>query len=593
MSLCVIAGNVEQYIGRFLDQFGPLADEICVVRACGSLQPDSTMDSCADAGCVIGAYYNQGHPARGPHDWDKSNPRGLWPHVDDYAAARQTACDMATGDWLMWADTDDTITPESVSQIRRLLDDIGDADIQGIQMRYVVPEDNVINWRERIWRRGTARWQFPVHECLKFNDGAKMMRFEGAEIVHAAGKRNPLKDERNLRILESIPEAERGISQHFHIFQALIALGRNAEAIEKAIEFCQMPDVGKPELYEAYFQLARLATDPTDKHRMLLQAVASDSTRREAYGELGLSSLPHDPQCADGWTRAMMGHQMPTDPPWNLRRQYYGQLGVALRGMALRANGRTLEADALETNHFVRSGARISLLHATRGRPAMAWKQRMDWLQQAENPDAIEHIFGIDYDDEQSAPLAIARHVLVPAGGGSVAAWNACAKASRGEVLVQMSDDFAPFPAWDTAILSAIGDTSRPAVLAVSDGARKDDLLCMAILTRRRYQDQGYLFHPDFFSVYSDNWFSHCAFRDGVVIDARDRITFEHMHPVFGKATTDATYERGNSGPAYAIGKAVFDRLTNEENENNRNVQGMQVVENVSESTNDMRMQSK
>ena len=83
----------------------------------------------------------------------------------------------------------------------------------------------------------------------------------------------------------------------------------------------------------------------------------------------------------------------------------------------------------------------------------------------------------------------------------------------------------------------------------------------MAILTRQRYKDQGYMFHPAFWSVYSDDWFSHCAFRDGVVIDARDRITFEHLHPVFGKAEMDATYSRSNDAEKYELGAAILKQL--------------------------------
>jgi hypothetical protein len=114
---------------------------------------------------------------------------------------------------------------------------------------------------------------------------------------------------------------------------------------------------------------------------------------------------------------------------------------------------------------------------------------------------------------------------------------------------------------WDRLILEAIGDTERPAVLAVSDGGRTDDLICMAILTRERYRQQGHLFHPDFFSVYSDNWFTDCAKRDGVIVDRRD-IVFEHMHPVFKKGAYDATYQRGNAEALYTLGSAVYERLT-------------------------------
>lgn len=547
LSLCVIAGNVEKQIGRFLDAFSPLTKDIIVVSAIGNQDFDRTPQIVAERGYRWSNYCN-----RNGSDW---------PHVDDFAAARNAACDMATGDWLMWADTDDVITPDSVEQIRRLLDDLNGKDVDAVQMRYVVPEDGVINWRERIWKRGTAHWVNPIHECLQFKDGAKHLKFDGAEIVHASEKRSAARDERNLRILESIPEDERTVSQKFHVFQSLIALDRNADAITKAIEFAQLPDAGKNERYEALFQLARLAEDPETKIQMLTQALVADPTRREAYGELGLAIIPHDPQAALGWTEAMIALRMPSDAPWNLRRAYYGKLGVSLRAMALRATGNPEEADTLETNHFIRNGAKISLLHATRGRAGKAWKARMEWLRTANNPDAVEHIFGIDGDDPASLMLCITRCVVVSGNGGPVEAWNECAKHAKGEVFVQLSDDFEPFQGWDTAILDAIGDTSKPSVLAVSDGNRKDDLLCMAICTCQRWKDQGFMFHPEFFSMFSDRWFSECAFRDGVVIDARNSITFEHIHPAFGKAEWDETYKRSNADQNYLTGEATFNRL--------------------------------
>ena len=544
LSLCVITGNAENYITRFLDHFEPLADEIIVVRACGNQEPDKTLDMAWDRGCVIGEYYNTQN----------------WPHVDDFAAARNATLDLATGEWLMWADTDDKITTDSIEQIRQLIEDIGDKDIDGVLMRYVVPEDGVINWRERIWKRGSARWEHPIHECLKFNEGTKHMRFDGAEIVHASGKRHASRDERNLRILESIPEDKRTVSQKFHVFQSLIALDRNNEAIPKAMEFAQLAQAGQNERYEALFQLARLAGDQDTKHNLLLQSLSTDPTRREAYGELGLSSLMNSPQDSLGWTQAMLALQMPLEPPWNLRRMYYGRLGVSLRAMALRANSRGEEADVLEINHFIRHGAKISLLHATRGRAAQAWKAKNEWLRLADNPDAIEHIFGIDADDAQAMPLMVTRHCLVSGKGGPVAAWNEAAKHSRGEILIQLSDDWQPIQGWDTLIIDAIGDTTKQAVLAISDGYRTDNLLCMAIITRARYKAQGYLFHPEFFSMFSDNHFTDCAYADGVVIEAKD-IMIEHLHPAFGKAEVDETYARSNDPANYEAGLATYEKL--------------------------------
>jgi glycosyltransferase involved in cell wall biosynthesis len=542
ISLCIIVGNVENIIGRFLDHFQPLADEIIAVRAIGNQDPDRTLEICQERGVITGEYQNT-------HNW---------PHCDNFAAARNLSCSMASHDWVMWADTDDIITAESIAQIKGTLSQAKDIDC--VLMPYVVPEDGVVNIRERIWRKDAGEWVNPIHECYKLKDDHKAMILEHAQILHASEPRHSSRDERNLRIIESIPEDERSISQMFHHMQSLVALGRRDEAIMSAINFVREEDAGDNEKYEAFFQLAQLSDDVQTRITMLTQALVTDPGRREAYGELALALLTVAPTKSLGLTKAMLALDMPQNPPWNLRRPYYGALGISLRGMALRANSRIEEADILETNHFLKHGKKISLLHATRGRPQKAWLCRKEWLRRAKNPDAIEHIFAIDHDDEASLPLCLANHIALTTTG-CVAAWNAAARKSRGDVLVQVSDDFEPPMGWDELILAELGDTSTPKVLAVSDGTRNDDLLCMAIMTRKRYKEQGHMFHPEFISMYSDTWFSHKAFADGVVIDARDRLVFQHNHPLFGKAEWDETYARSNSDENYALGKQVFEKL--------------------------------
>lgn len=548
LSLTVITGNAEQYIGRFLDHFQHLADEIVVVRACGDQDPDNTLRIAQDRGCIIGEYFNQ-------------EGTGHWPHVDNFAAARNKAASLATGDWLAWADTDDIISKESCQGMREMLAQLAD-DIDIVLCPYEVPDDGITHNRERFWRRGRAKWKNAIHECLEVEKTQKAARFDNVAVVHMPiGPRKPENNERNLRILEQVPLAERTASQLFYTMQAQRSCGNIEGAIESAQALAAAEDAGLPERYEAFIFLGQLAPDPTTRAQLYLQAVAVDPSRREAYGELCLLSLASNRfDQALAWSDAMWGLKKPRHWYWNSRRKFHSWLGVQLRGMALRGAGRPEEASALELNHFIENGAKISLLHATRGRPKQAWLARQTWLDKAKNADAIEHIFAIDYDDEKAGPFICCRHVQNRVAG-PVGAWNEAAKASNGQILVQMSDDFDPPMYWDEMILEAIGDTSKPKVLAVSDGNRKDDLLCMAILTRARYEQQGHLFHPEFFSMYSDNWFSEQAFKDGVLIDARDKITFQHNHPAFGKGEMDETYSRSNSQDNYHRGECTLKRL--------------------------------
>jgi cephalosporin hydroxylase len=178
----------------------------------------------------------------------------------------------------------------------------------------------------------------------------------------------------------------------------------------------------------------------------------------------------------------------------------------------------------------------------------------------AERPDLVEHVFAFDADDKESYALRRMHHIELQPGGGCVAAWNYGALASVGDVVIQLSDDWTPPPLWDKLITERIGDTSKASVLAVSDGARIDGLLCMAICTRAYWEKDWFLFHPRFTGVYSDNWFTKQAYARGCVIEARD-LVFNHKHPAFGTAAMDATYRAQNAPERYAQGKAVIEEL--------------------------------
>jgi glycosyltransferase involved in cell wall biosynthesis len=205
---------------------------------------------------------------------------------------------------------------------------------------------------------------------------------------------------------------------------------------------------------------------------------------------------------------------------------------------------------------------KISLLHATRGRPKLAVESRNAWLGSAINPEAVEHIFAIDADDKDSEVLKEFTHVIQDdIDGGCVGAWNVAAKTCTGDILVSMCDDFSPPDGWDKLFIDAFAGTSGPAVLRVNDGYRTDELLCVVIINRARYQQQGYFLHPNFKSVVSDYYHSWCAYRDGIVIDAR-HITVVHHHPFFeGGKGWDAVYAKQNSRERQRNGAVVFEEL--------------------------------
>jgi hypothetical protein len=552
LSLTCIAGNCEQDVERFLDAFQPHVDEVVMVRAIGSLQPDKTLEIAKKRGCKTAVYLN-----------GTSSESRNWPHVDHFGEAREMARKMATGDWCMWADLDDTA--EGMENARKILAGIPKS-IGLIQCPYIVGNQGVIsNLRERFWRNnGNFKWVNALHENLvpiKGTDGP-IGKTEQVRIIHAPRHDRDCSKERNMRILESIPEQDRTIAHSFYLTMEYTRR-HDPRAVEAAKQFLANPESATPERYELFMTLASMTEDLASRASIYTQAVAEDPGRAEALYELAALSLACDEtDRAMNYARLMMACQWPDEPYWNHRKMFYGFFRDDLFLQCLRATGRIEESDARRMNIALRTKQPIiSLLHASRGRPEQASRCRSEWLMAADSPERVEHLFIVDLDDED-AELLFRFNTFGNPGVGPVAAWNEAARRSCGEVLVQLSDDWKPTKGWDTAILNAIGDTSKPAVLAISDGHRTDDLLCMAILTRARYQAQGHLFHPEFFSMFSDNWFSECAFRDGVVIDARDRITFEHMHPAFGKGKMDETYARSNHSKNYKTGQSIMRRLS-------------------------------
>lgn len=552
LSLAIITGNVgAATMRRFLSHFEPFVDEIVIVRAIGGQPPDDTLDEAAKSAKVRLAEYRNA-----PEYAD-------WPHVDDFAAARNMAWRMAAGEWIMWADTDDIVAPEHLQRLRSLIEHNDELDI--ILCPYIVPAGGMEkNIRERAVRRGKAHWVQRVHECLEATDKTAKLRAhtdETIQIIHAPGDAPKGRGGRNLRIIESLPPEEMNTSLRYHRFAELGVLGRVQEAERAAIEFLQDPEAGKAERFHVMMGMATLDADPAARAGWLNSAWQECPERREPLVNLATLAMSAGNHArAQAYLDAAGGLPEPAEKPWNHVSRVYGWHFVAEQARCLRLARNFAKADAIQLNHFIRSGARISLLHATRGRPMEAAAARMLWMERAAEPDAVEHIFACDPDDPHGPSLGGFRHIVQDEGGGPVGAWNMAASIARGEVLVQVSDDMIPPMHWDRAILAAIGDTSEPRVLRVSDGHRTDGLIVLAIVTREWVRRTGYLFHPAFFSMFSDSWLTEQAQAAGAIIEA-PHLLFEHRHPFFTGEPMHATTAESNRLLHYATGAAVLRQL--------------------------------
>jgi len=556
LSLCVICGNESQHIESMLAAFAPAFDEFSLVRAIGKREPDDTVIK-AEQWCrangkdfVFSEHLNE--PTA--KDWD---------HVDSFARARNAAFRQASGEWLFWADCDDVV--RGAENLRGVLEALP-AAVKMARFTYDVKGSGKCLFRERAIRRESFHagrvWHHDVHENLLILDGDKHLDLEGVVWVHAPKEVKRENRRRNLRILaNSVRECA---TQYFYIHQEHYC----NQAREPALEFgklaLQFPNLQPAFRYEALINCARLTNSSREAKSLLLEAHGVFPWCREALVGLVLHAFERKEYAmAVWWASKIMDlrEPLPEKRPWTHEAKWYGWAGYDVAARAYRAEGNKAMAAVLQAQFHAGMTPRISLLHATRGRSSMAVATRDAWLNAASDPTRIEHIFAVDSDDLVSVEMAKQFVSVVSPAKSCVAAWNLAAAKAQGDILVQLSDDWIPCMGWDEGILQAAAGRdprTEQFVIAPNDGSRKDDLLCMAILSRARYEKQGHLFFEGYESVFSDNEFTHRAHKDGVVIDARERLRFEHRHPVFGKAKMDETYAHNNTPERYKAGEALF-----------------------------------
>ena len=113
---------------------------------------------------------------------------------------------------------------------------------------------------------------------------------------------------------------------------------------------------------------------------------------------------------------------------------------------------------------------------------------------------------------------------------------------------------------WDQSLLEVVAGKTGEFVVHVSSGGPRDNtLMAPQIMSRARYERLGYVFHPDYLSMYADDEFTEHAYSDGVVIEAR-HLLFPQSHPHHGTAEWDEVYTWENRPEAYEKGREVFER---------------------------------
>jgi GT2 family glycosyltransferase len=208
---------------------------------------------------------------------------------------------------------------------------------------------------------------------------------------------------------------------------------------------------------------------------------------------------------------------------------------------------------------------RFSLCYATKRHWEVS-KTVSTWLAAAEDPGLVEVIICTDSDDLIIAPmpsgLGVTHVVQDQPPHNSVKAWNLAATRSSGQILIAISDDFEPMTGWDTALWALCTDwPNKEAVIRVNDGntSSANKPFTLPILTRKRYERLGYMFYPEYESLFSDTEFGEHAELDGVVINAKT-LLFEHHHHTCFKRSKDSVDDVHSSDERWYRGEAIYSR---------------------------------
>jgi len=539
ISLYLIAGNEEAYIGRCLESFKPMAEEFVVCISRGSLKADKTEEIALAHGARIIHYKNK---------------KTDWNHIDDFASARNMALEACKNEWAIWADADDVMQPGAEALVDDAIDEANKRGTDLIAFRYDVQNAGLIPLREMVSRKGKCKWKNRVHESLVANEENKMFGIDKVVRIHKPHGYKKTSADRNFAILKDTLEPA---PNSLYYTQQEYFLSMNWE---KCLEFGAMalmfPDLDDTLRYDVLCNMGRCAK-PEDRLKYLGQAITLQPDRREAHYWTAMEYAGRG-QWIKAWgsARSAMSLPRPSTHYWNQVESIYNWQTIDMYETACVCVGKKDEADKMKK---LKPSPRISIIHATRGRPQVAWQRRFQWLSLAQKPLEVEWLFMVDHDDQ----IDYTPHQAIRCNpGGIINAWNHGAKLAKSDIIVQMSDDWAPPRHWDALILNAIGATNEEKVLAVSDGHRKDKLLCMAILTQKRLQKQGHLFHPSYQEsdgIYSDNEFTQRAYDDGVVIEAKD-IVLTHENPIFTGAKQDDNFKNHNKPEHYEKGKAIYEK---------------------------------
>jgi hypothetical protein len=389
VSLALIVGpNEGDILKRLIHSARDLWDEVIVVAAVGNNDAYSVRicaQEAAGEALVWGEYQNS------PEHKD-------WPHIDNFAAARNQAFNLAKGKYVIWADCDDLFDGDQAKIHRHVIEEREKAD-KGwdiLVTRYDVQNSGMRhNRRERIFRRQAdgflpAVWERSIHERVKPIPNMEVGLADGLVIVHAPNNCKKNSSDRNKRILNSVLEGA-GMNWYYIGMESFLRNDYQA-AIGPVLLALEHPDLGISERYQLLCMAGVMCADPAKRRKYLGEAVMIQPTRREAYGHYA-TQLMDDGNYHEAvrLLQMIMTLTPPAGVVWNLDAKWYGNMPNFLLEQSLRVVGQTADADRCLKEAFRAAWGQITIIyHGDLPDVVRTSKLMMDTSDQ---PAGLQHLF--------------------------------------------------------------------------------------------------------------------------------------------------------------------------------------------------------
>jgi len=229
LSVCIIAKNEAENIGRCINSVGVLADEIIVLDT-------GSKDGTPEIACSLGAKVIT-------TQWE-----------DDFSKARNLSLEHAEGEWVLVLDCDEELDPNSKNELEKIL------EIEGPEAYFLQIVNTTAEGMElivpglRLFRnRKEYRFEGRIHEQILAAIGQHCNQNQilqsSVSIIHHGYDHHladiPAKIHRNMRILESIPEDKRDGFYFYNLGTEYLRYGQREEALKHFLKAAPLTHPGQ------------------------------------------------------------------------------------------------------------------------------------------------------------------------------------------------------------------------------------------------------------------------------------------------------------------------------------------------------------